>query len=152
MSEVKYTPCKDLVKLKLAVLDHATKFVPEGQVDYTIKNAARDDCYVSWNSLQYKRKQVEDQKDAIKLLMPVAPEDFESASEEDTTQRVSIQLSRKAEILKNMLMELEYMQIRYASACAAHLEVTGEQYNPAPASTGSSKGLADMSEIAKLLA
>ena len=45
-----------LIELKLAVIQYHNG----DNMDYLMKSIARDACYTSYNSLQYKRKQMAD--------------------------------------------------------------------------------------------
>jgi len=94
-----------LIELKLAVIQYHNG----DNMDYLTKGIARDACYTSYNSLQYKRKQMAD---------TIA--DFESAVVENRDTRADA-IARR---LDNMNVELEHLVERHEADKAVYEIVT----------------------------
>ena len=101
-----------LIELKLAVI----QFHNGDNMDYLMKGIARDACYTSYNSLQYKRKQMAD---------TIA--DFETAVVENRDTKADA-IARR---LDNMNVELEHLIERHDADKAVFEIITdGEQWEP----------------------
>ena len=101
-----------LIELKLAVIQYHNG----DNMDYLMKSIARDACYTSYNSLQYKRKQMAD---------TIA--DFETAVVENKDTKADA-IARR---LDNMNIELEQMIERHDADRAVYEIITdGEQWEP----------------------
>jgi hypothetical protein len=104
-----------LVELKLAVLNHfqsTQDVVPNEQF---IAGIARDECYTSHNSLNYKKKQMAD-----KLA------DYETAVEEGK----DIRADAIARLLDNMEVELTLLDERHQADLSVYEQVTGTHWEP----------------------
>ena len=101
-----------LIELKLAVIQYHNG----DNMDYLMKGIARDACYTSYNSLQYKRKQMAD---------TIA--DFESAVVENKDTKADA-IARR---LDSMNVELEQMIERHDADLAVYEIINdGEQWEP----------------------
>ena len=104
-----------LVELKLAVLNYwqsTQDVVPNEQF---IESIARDECYTSHNSLNYKKRQLAD-----KLA------DYETAKEEGRdTARSAIQ-----RLIDAIEIELDLLHERHEADLSVFEQVTGRQWEP----------------------
>lgn len=103
-----------LIALKMAVIEYHSG---EG-MDYLQKGIARDACYTSLNSLQYKKKQMAD-----------AITDYETAILEgrDTPQM------RILALIERMEVELEHLEERHeADKAVFHIVTDGEEWTAQP--------------------
>lgn len=101
-----------LIELKLAVI----KYHNEDNMDYLMKGIARDACYTSYNSLQYKRKQMAD---------TIA--DFETAVVENKDTKADA-IARR---LDSMNIELEHLIERHdADRAVYEIIADGEEWSP----------------------
>lgn len=103
-----------LIELKLAVIQYH-----DGEhMDYLQVGIARDACYTSLNSLQYKKK-----------LMADAISDYETAVAEG---RDAPQM-RILNMIEQMEVELEELEERHqADKAVYHIITDGEEWEPTP--------------------
>lgn len=116
-----------LVKLKLEVI----KFHEANE--YTEMSIARDACYTSFNSLQFKKTgngQMLDIAAEIKDLLP-----------ERGTEIADVKLARLLDRYEGMEQELEILSQRHAADCEVYKQITGEMWTPRPRRTHVSTGL-----------
>ena len=103
-----------LIELKLAVIQYHTG----DDMDYLQKGIARDACYTSFNSLQYKKK-----------MMADAITDYETAVLEN---RDAPQM-RILSIIERMEVELEHLEDRHECDKAVyHIISDGDEWAMAP--------------------
>ena len=101
-----------LIQLKLDTI----KFHEGEGMDYLMKGIARDACYTSFNSLQYKKK-----------VMADTLADFETALAENRDTRADA-INRK---LENMHVELEHLIERHdADKAVYEIICDGEEWSP----------------------
>ena len=123
-----------LVELKLAVLNHfqsTQDIVPNEQF---IAGIARDECYTSHNSLNYKKKQMAD-----KLA------DYETAIEEGKHIRADAIIR----LVENMEVELTLLDERHQADLSVYEQVTGTQWEPMPKKRAPAKLSADRMKALK---
>lgn len=116
-----------LVKLKLQVI----KFHEANE--YTESGIARDACYTSFNSMQYKKTgngQMADTAAEIKELLP-----------ERGSEIADVKLARLVDRYEAMEQELDILTVRHEADCAVYTQITGEAWTPRPKRTHVSSGL-----------
>ena len=106
-----------LVELKLAVLNYWQGTQDVKPNEQFIEGIARDECYTSHNSLNYKKRQLAD-----KLA------EYETAKEEGRdTSRYAIQ-----RLIDAIEVELDLLHERHEADLSVFEQVTGRQWEPAP--------------------
>ena len=127
------TATPTLADLKLAVVNFHSG-------EYTRISVARDACYTSHNSIQWKLDQMSNLKAEIASLMPL----------DDQSEVVSVNLAKKIDIFRSMEAELAELEERHNADLKVFKAVTGEDWKRNPRSTGkaqSSSILADAQDI-----
>lgn len=127
MSTKNLINANDLVALKTAVIKY------HGANEYTEKAIARDACYTSFNSLQFKLRgdgQMADVAAEIKDLMPQRGQEI-----------ADVKLARLLDRYEGMEQELAVMEERHAADCAVYKQLTGEEWLNKPRRTHTSSGL-----------
>jgi len=106
---------KDLFQLKLAVVMHH-----KGEHnEYLRQSIARDACYSSNNSIQYKTQQMSDLRLEIVSLAPA-----------EGTEIVDVKLAKKVDIFQRMNDELLELTERFDADKAVYKAVTDEEWKP----------------------
>ena len=105
----------DLLELKLAVVMHHKG----EQNEYLRQSIARDACYSSNNSIQYKCQQMSDLKADIAELRPSSG-----------TEVVDVKLAKKVDIYHRMSDELAELTERFETDKAVYKKVTDEDWKP----------------------
>jgi hypothetical protein len=127
MSTKNLVNANDLVALKIAVIKY------HGANEYTEKGIARDACYTSFNSLQYKLRgegQMADVAAEIKDLIPQRGQEI-----------ADVKLARLLDRYEGMETELAVLQERHNADLAAYKQLTGEEWLNKPRRTHTSTGL-----------
>lgn len=126
---------KELVALKLAVIKY------HNSNSYVETSMARDACFVSFNSMQWKKTgqgQMLDTTAEIKELLPQRGQ--ESA---DT------KLERLLDKYEQMETELNILEERHIADKAVYREITGEDWTAKPKRSHTSEGMGIDSRLAK---
>ena len=101
-----------LVELKLQTIQYHNG----DNMDYLMTSMAKDACYTSYNSLVYKKKQMDD-----------TITDFETAVTEGRDMKAEA-ITRK---LDNMEIELEHLEERHNADCQVYTIITdGQAWTP----------------------
>lgn len=126
-----------LIELKLAVINHH-----KGEVnEYLRSQIARDACYTSHNSVQFKSGQMADIRAELMDLAPAKGSEV-----------IDVKVERKVEIYQRMEDELAELVERHNADLAVYSKVTGEKWTPRPKRNHKSDGLAVSDELARILA
>lgn len=134
----KSIPMHPLAKLKLAVVN----FHKGSHNEYVRISVARDACYTSFNSIEWKSEQMSKTKNELAEL-----------SEEAGQEVVDINIGKKISLYRKMEEELAELQTRHAADLEVYTEVTqGDTWTPKPKRTHESDGLGDAKELARILA
>lgn len=126
-----------LFDLKLAVINHHKG----DHNEYLRISIARDACYTSFNSIEWKSEQMSVTKNELAALA-------ESAGQEV----VDINIGKKISLYRKMEAELAELQERHEADKNVYTEVTqGEVWTHKPKRTYKSDGLGDASELKRIL-
>ena len=104
-----------LADLKMAVIN----FHKGDDNEYLRTQVARDACYTSNNSIQWKLQQMSDVKAELASLM-----------EGEGVEVVDINIDRKVEIYDKMQLELDELQLRHDADLEVYKTITGEVWSP----------------------
>lgn len=108
------TPKLSLVELKLAVV-----YYHAGEENEYLRTAiARDACYTSHNSINYKTEQ-----------MSKVRADLASLMEGEGSEVVDINIAKKVEIYNSMDDELNQLTMRHQADLEVFEKITGEQWS-----------------------
>jgi hypothetical protein len=108
------TPKLCLVELKLAVVNYHA-----GEHNEYLRSAvARDACYTSNNSINYKTEQMSKVKAELASLM-----------EGEGSEVVDINIAKKVEIYNSMDMELDELMLRHKADLEVFHKITGEEWS-----------------------
>lgn len=106
----------NLAKLKLEVIKYHTNQDGESNTSmvnqYFLESIAKDSCYTSSNSLNYKKRQIAD-----------ASADYDTKKEE----RNHTACERIDQYIQRLTLELSELQIRHDADCQVYTIVTGGQ-------------------------
>jgi hypothetical protein len=106
----------NLAKLKLEVIKYHTNQNGESNTSmvnqYFLHSLARDACYTSNNSLQFKKKQIAD-----------STADYDSEIEKGN----NIGAERVEQKVERLYLELDELQIRHDADCQVYTLITGGQ-------------------------
>lgn len=106
----------NLAKLKLEVIKYHTNQNGESNTSmvnqYFLQSLARDACYTSNNSLQFKKKQIAD-----------STADYDSEIEKGN----NIGAERVEQKVERLYLELDELQIRHDADCQVYTLITGGQ-------------------------
>lgn len=127
MTTTTNTSIKDLIALKLQVI----KFHEANE--YTETSIARDACYTSFNSIQFKKTgngQMADIAAEIKGLMPERGQEI-----------ADVKIERLLTRYENMEVELDILTDRHDADKAVFKLLTGDEWTARPKRTHKSTGL-----------
>ena len=124
-----------LAELKLSVVNFHLG-------EYTRIGVARDACYTSHNSIQWKLEQMSNLKAEIASLMPL----------DDQSEVVSVKLAKKLDIYRSMEDELAELEYRHNADLEVFKLTSGEDWKRTPRSTGKAQSSSILEEAAKILA
>jgi hypothetical protein len=108
-----------LADLKLAVVN----FHKGDENEYLRTQVARDACYTSNNSIQWKLQQMLDIKAELASLM-----------EGEGAEVVDVNIAKKVEIYQKMELELDELQDRHNADLSVYNTITGEDWTSRPKS------------------
>jgi len=127
MTKKNNTSLETLIELKLKVIQfHQAN-------EYTEAAIARDACYTSFNSIQYKKTgvgQMADVAGEIKGLMP-----------ERGSEIADVKIARLLDRHERMEEELSILEDRHEADKAVYEQITQEKWTPKPKRTHKSTGL-----------
>ena len=133
-------PKKDHTKLfdlKLAVINHHKG----DHNEYLRISIARDACYTSFNSMQWKSEQMSVTKNELAILY----------SELAGQEVVDVNVAKKLSLYLRMEDELTELEERHLTDARVFTEVTqGEVWTPKPKRTHTSDGLGDAKELKRI--
>lgn len=129
------TATPTLTELKLAVVNFHSG-------EYTRISVARDACYTSHNSIQWKLGQMSDLKAEIASLMPL----------DDQSEVVSVKLAKKLDIFHSMEDELAELEERHNADLEVYKLTSGDDWMRTPRSTGKAESSSILEEAQKILA
>lgn len=110
------TATPTLAEQKLAVIN----FHKGDEFEYLRQQMARDACYTSHNSIQFKLQQMLSVKEEIASLLP-----------EQGVEVTDVKLARKVDIHEKMEAELEQLQLRHDADLEVHIAIfEGECWVP----------------------
>jgi len=133
----KQSPTPTLFDMKLAVVN----FHKGDHNEYLRISIARDACYTSFNSIEWKSEQ-----------MSVTKNELASLSENAGQEVIDINIGKKISLYRKMEDELEELQERHAADLEVYTEVTqGEVWTRKPKRTHTSDGLGDAAELQRIL-
>lgn len=128
----------NLVDLKLAVINYHKG----DEFEYLRKQCATDACYTSFNSMQWKQKQMADLKAEIVELHTASG-----------TEVVDVKIERKVMLYQSMECELDELSYRHDADKEVYTIITqGETWMPRPKRTHKSDGLGISAELKRILA
>lgn len=133
----------DLFTLKMAVACYHSG-------EYNRINKARDACYTSNNSIEYKHGLMLDVKADMASLRQQLEMQEEVAGQGTV---IGVKLSKKLDIFKSMEEELKELEDTHKNDRAVYKKLTGETWNP-PRKSGSGKSASqsELEQIDKILA
>jgi len=126
---------QELVALKLAVIKY------HNSNPYLETSMARDACFVSFNSMQWKKTgqgQMLDTTAEIKELLP-----------QEGQEITDVKLERLLDKYEQMETELNTLEERHIADKAVYREITGEDWTAKPKRTHTSDGMGIDSRLAK---
>ena len=126
-----------LVDMKLAVINYHKG----DHNEYLRTGIARDACYTSFNSMDWKSGQMSDLRAELSDLANAAGSEV-----------VDVKIEKKIALYQNMEAELEELMERHTADCDVYHAVTGERWTRKPKRTFSSKGLGVDTELKRILA
>ena len=109
-----------LVERKLAVLDWFNGLQDVAPNERFIESIAKDECYTSKNSLDYKKRMLADRL-----------ADYEDAAE----QKQHIKMDALQKLIDNVEDELALLETRHEADLSVYEQVTGKSWEPAPKKT-----------------
>jgi len=109
-----------LVERKLAVLDWFNGLQDVAPNERFIESIAKDECYTSKNSLDYKKRMLADRL-----------ADYEDAAE----QEQHIKMDALQKLIDNVEDELALLETRHEADLSVYEQVTGKSWEPAPKKT-----------------
>jgi hypothetical protein len=109
-----------LTDLKLAVVN----FHKGDANEYLRGQIARDACYTSSNSINWKLQQMSDVKADLASLMPA-----------EGAEVVDVNITKKVEIYQSMKLELDELQDRHNADLEVYKIITGDVWTSRPKST-----------------
>jgi|TARA_R100000479_G_scaffold47117_1_gene21750 hypothetical protein len=138
MTKQQITSHKDLVKAKVAVINYH-----EGtENEYIRFQCAKDACYTSFNSIQWKHEQMSEIKNELQV----------ARAENKDSEVVSVKVSSKTILYRKMEAELVSLEERHKADLEVHKIITGDAWQYRPKRTHKSDGLGDWSEVDAILA
>tara|TARA_R110000824_G_scaffold7895_1_gene36023 strand:+ start:695 stop:1108 length:414 start_codon:yes stop_codon:yes gene_type:complete len=126
-----------LFNLKVSVIDHHKG----DQNEYLRVSIARDACFTSFNSVDWKS----DQMSTIK-------KDLSNMAEAAGSEVIDTRVGQKIFIYRKMEDELMELQERHKTDCDVYTHFTGEVWTRKPKRTGTSDLSGDKAELARILA
>lgn len=139
MTKQNITSYNDLVKAKVAIIN----FHKGDENEYLRISIARDACYTSFNSIEWKSDQMSEIKNEVAAWRRENPE----------AEVISIKVANKLSLYNKMEDELIELQERHRADCEVYTEITqGEIWTRKPKRTHKSDGLGELAAIDKLLA
>ena len=133
----------DLFTLKMAVACYHSG-------EYNRINKARDACYTSNNSIEYKHGLMLDVKADMASLRQQLEMQEEVAGQGTV---IGVKLSKKLDIFKSMEEELKELEDTHKNDRAVYKKFTGETWNPPRKScSGKSASQSELEQIDKILA
>ena len=139
MTKYNITSNDDLVKSKVAIIN----FHKGDENEYLRISIARDACYTSFNSIEWKSEQMSQIKNDVAVWRRENPD----------AEVISVQISNKLSLYNKMENELIELQVRHDADKEVYTEITqGEVWSPKPKRTYKSDGLGELAAIDKLLA
>jgi hypothetical protein len=109
-----------LVERKLAVLDWFNGTQDVAPNERFVESIAKDECYTSKNSLDYKKRMLADRL-----------ADYEDAAE----QKQHIKMDALQKLIDNVEDELALLETRHEADLSVYEQVTGKSWEPAPKKT-----------------
>lgn len=139
MTKQNITSYEDLVKAKLAIIN----FHKGDSNEYLRVSIARDACYTSFNSIEWKSDQMSEIKNEVAIWRRENPD----------AEVIDVKISGKLSLYNKMEDELIELQERHRADCEVYTAVTqGEVWQRKPKRTYKSDGLGEIAAIDKLLA
>jgi len=139
MTKQNITSYKDLVQAKVAIIN----FHKGDENEYLRISIARDACYTSFNSIEWKSDQMSEIKNEIAAWRRENPD----------AEVIDIKIAKKRSLYNKMEEELLELQERHRADCEVYTEITqGEVWSRKPKRTHASDGLGEIAAIDKLLA
>ena len=106
-----------LIDLKLSVVNFHADLNEQARI-----GIARDACYTSKNSLDYKQGQIDFATAELKVLR----EQFNGS------EVVDVRMTRKAEYLSSLMFELSCAEERHEADKAVYKQVSGDEWKSSP--------------------
>ena len=131
------TKSKTLVELKLAVINYHSG----DSLTYLRESIARDACYTSANSIQYKSDQISENRVKLADLR-------ETYSGQEV---IHVQMSNLTRIIKAQQAELEELSDRHQADTQAFKKLVGKDWTPNSKSSSSKNKLMELDEIDALI-
>jgi hypothetical protein len=139
MKKQNITSYDDLVLAKVAIINFHKGDVNE----YLRMSIARDACYTSFNSIEWKSSQMSDIKNEVAQWRRENPD----------AEVIDVKIGAKLALYNMMEDELIELQDRHNADCEVYTIITqGEVWQRKPKRTYKSDGLAEIAAIDKLLA
>lgn len=131
------TRVTELAKIKIT----AVNFHKGDNMSYLRNQIARDACYTSQNSLNWKLEQMSNLKAEIAEL-----------HEASGTEIVDVKLAKRVDIYHSMQDELEELEIRHQADLEVHKQITGEDWKATPKSFRSKQAQGVLEAASAILA
>lgn len=139
MTKQNITSYSDLVEAKVAIIN----FHKGDENEYLRISIARDACYTSFNSIEWKSDQMSEIKNEVAAWRRENPD----------AEVISVKVANKLSLYNKMEDELIELQERHRADCEVYTEITqGEVWTRKPKRTHKSDGLGELAAIDKLLA
>jgi len=125
-----------LVERKLAVLDWfqgTQDVIPNEQF---IESIAKDECYTSHNSLNYKKRMLADR---LAQYESIAHGEAMTLAQQVNSSITPIQLDRLQKVIDSIEEELALLETRHEADLSVYEQVTGKAWEPAPKRTAPAK-------------
>ena len=129
----KSTKYKNLVDSKIAVINYHSG----DSLTYLRESIARDACYTSANSIQYKSDQISENRDKLADLR-------ETYSGQEV---IHVQMSKLAYVIGEQQKELSELDLRFKADCAVFKQLTKKAWTPKSKASGSNSKLMMKSEV-----
>lgn len=130
------TSYNELVAAKIAIINYHKG----DEFEYTRQSIARDACYTSFNSIEWKSEQMSKLRNELAILYAEAGQEV-----------VDVNIGRKVTMYQKMEEELAELLERHKADCEAFHAITGETWTRKPKRTHKSDGLGDKAELERIL-
>jgi len=133
----KSTKYKNLVDSKIAVINYHSG----DSLTYLRESIARDACYTSANSIQYKSDQISENRESLRELRGIY----------SGQEVIHVKMSKLSYIIKEQQKELSELDDRHQADLEVYKKLVGKAWTQNAKSSNSKNKLAELNEIDALL-